>query len=759
MKVVFEAEGEDGTIVEITADENATNDELAALAEVELAKARQQSRQNQQVPPSPVPPSPVPAMTQAAQIPVDDQGMVLIPDEMGVPSMRNYEMEDQYGNAVTVYAKEGTSPEQLSALAEQQIQRDRPDASREYIGGVLREAGPAAMGAGAGLALGGPPGAAAGLVAGATVIPAHDFIIDRVNSTLGTHYTKAEDALSHLLTQAGFPEPKSGAAKIVQQAARGAVFGASFPAAAEVALSRMATGAQPVSATRGTLESLAAAPEIQAIAGAGGGAAAEVAAQSGADPITQFVASMLGGMTTAGFASRLRPGNVPLYSQQQIDDADAAIAAGERHGVTVKTTDVLPPTPGGMIDTLRKVADRIPIAGTGSITAAQQNAISTIPEQLKREYGGPNGFSPTVDKISSLFTSKFREDLGKFQTQKARVISNVPRTPVPLTNTLKELDRQIAKAKTRKTPDGAEAEKELRAIRKELVKGKKTLKDLEDYRSDVLSSSFKSPTRNAPNEFGESAIRNLYGPFKKDMSEFISTHGGQQALTDWSKANQWLSRSMVEQENIPALRKAVKLGSLDQADESMVRDALASIIKSEKQGQLKSLYRYLPEEGRNLMKTAVIADAAEKSASQGGGPLTFVNDIMRRGEATGIFFNAQEARRLKGVESLIRLTQRQEGKQDDLYPWAAGAGLFGALKDTSMAEDFGAAGAAAISMGITGLAMRAYESKASRDLLLQLAKAGAGTKEELAIAKRLISSLSVAAPNEEPTKTEKETSK
>ena len=180
-----------------------------------------------------------------------------------------------------------------------------------------------AGGAGAGALAGGVgavPGAIAGLAAygGARLVA--DPLVSSINGMLGTTYTLPTDALEHLMTQLGVPEPRTEAERIVATAAQTGVNAASGVGMGQ---SLMRTGMSQTA--QGVGKILAAQPAAQIAGGVGSGAAAQGTAEAGGGPLGQFVAGMVGGMVAgAPFTKRLpRTGTVqePAPVAQQAEAA------------------------------------------------------------------------------------------------------------------------------------------------------------------------------------------------------------------------------------------------------------------------------------------------------------------------------------------------------------------------------------------------------------------------------------------------------
>lgn len=212
------------------------------------------------------------------------------------------------------------SPAAPVAAAAPEVAPQEPAAPEEettlggLMGAVTRGGFPVAVGAGlgglvglAGGGVGAVPGAiAGGAGAGALYQMLSDPAAALANWAQGEDKPLPSQQLESALTEAGVPEPKTAAERLVQRAtagATGALGGAGLG-------KTLAAGVSPlVTPTR--LQSFGAAlaeqPAAQAIAGATGGVTGGIAAEYGAGPVGQFLASMAGGLAGGAAANARAP--------------------------------------------------------------------------------------------------------------------------------------------------------------------------------------------------------------------------------------------------------------------------------------------------------------------------------------------------------------------------------------------------------------------------------------------------------------------
>lgn len=289
------------------------------------------------------------------------------------------------------------SPEQWLATQTPKPSTTPSTTATGLAGGLARGMAPVAAGAAIGAAAGLPfagvgvvPGAIAGAGAAALTQLVGDPIISTINSLLGTKYTLPTDAMEDFLTRVGVAKPRTEAERIVQATAAGAA-GAGGMAAAGKAVAMAAGTAKPVMQAVGA--QLAAKPLAQVAGGTGAGLAGQAATEMGAGPVAQIAASIAGGVAAAKLATtKIQPTAAQLPS----DIADA-----ERAGITLMTTDVVPPRTFAS-KWVQTIGERIPAAGTGGVRQAQQTERIEAVRNVLRDFGADDAARASDDVMNLL---------------------------------------------------------------------------------------------------------------------------------------------------------------------------------------------------------------------------------------------------------------------------------------------------------------------------------------------------------------------
>jgi len=212
-------------------------------------------------------------------------------------------------NENDAWAKAYTQHQAAKAMPEGSVTAQPETTAKGVMGAAIRGGGPVAAGAGIGAILGGAPtggiGALPGAAIGAMVVPATTFIgdplITGLNEWLGTNYETPTQTIDALLTRLGVPEAKTEAERIVQTAAQ-----AGAGAAGSAALfNQIAKVAPQLSTLQASAQQMAAQPVQQAVGGAAAGASGQYAAEEGAGPVVQLLASLGGGLAGSMAAPRM----------------------------------------------------------------------------------------------------------------------------------------------------------------------------------------------------------------------------------------------------------------------------------------------------------------------------------------------------------------------------------------------------------------------------------------------------------------------
>jgi len=636
-----------------------------------------------------------------------------IPDDIPENDQRLKDKVAQLRNAGQKYA----------TLQSGQAQEEAPKPRNEVLEGAAK-----GLSQGASSLVRGAAGGVAGTVGVVT-----DPIVALLNTVLPKEYQglPAAQGMKLLLDKLGVPESETAAQRIVEAGTAG-LTGAALTAGAGQAAAAGA-GIAPTVAQKAA-QVVGAQPVQQVAGGIGAGVASQGVAEAGAGPLAQLGAGLAGGMSGSSLAAT-----------RAIPDV-ASIADAKKAGIDLMTSDVRHPnTFAGKW--AQAFGEKIPGVGTGGVRKMQQAQRVEAVRDVIRQYGAEDLAAASDDVMADLL-GKRSADLNKWSQAKNEVIEKLSKsgpmlgekgvsvpTVVPMLKTVEKIDQSIASLKSLKTDQVAPVIGVLEDW-KQAIQGQ-DLKNVETLRKQI-GEVFKAPELASVRSTGEKVLSDVYGSVKDDMTSYIAKAGGQADLNKWQVANKQLSNMMNEME-LPALKSAIERGE-------STPETINKLLFSQKRSDVDSLYRNLSPNGKASARAAIIA----KSAENNGGDLSpdkFAAAVKKMGAQTGVFFSEDDAKQVNGLVRALDVTKR--ASQAALSPPTgvqtlipASYTALAALIPGSPLERF--AGATA-GMALAGGAARLYESKPVRDILVKLPTVKAGSQEEAALFKRLISTINVQA--------------
>ena len=454
-----------------------------------------------------------------------------------------------------------------------------------------------------------------------------------------------------------------------------------------------------------------------------------------------LISGGLQGLANRGAAQQARPRVIP--------DAADVIAAGEREGVPVLTSDVKPARTwfGNWI---QGTGEKLPLVGTGGVRAAQQESRVAMIEKLADDYADN---AATIDAVTADFMKTRGDAIAKYSKQKRDVFSQLAGAPPPVSqNALDTLDKSIGRFGQSETFRGMVAR--VQGWRKDLANAR-DIQDIESLRKaigdtfqDDSMNSFSTELRNIVN-----GPDGLYAALKRDMAGYIKDNAGDAAVAKWASANSNLA-DFADDLGKSTLDRVLKKG------EATPEEA-ASLLFSKKPSDVRALFKNLSPEGQSRARSLVV----QKLVDDAGGlaelsTAKFRSAMARSADTFGVIFPKAEADRMAGMLRLLQATRRAEQASVTTPTGQSTLPFVGASGLGFLAGDwFGAAGVGTATMA----GFRAYESKAMRNLLVALSKTEEGSKAEqnilgnigrvLARTAPAAAAPTQAAPEQQPTST------
>jgi len=631
-----------------------------------------------------------------------------------------------YGEAQPAAA---VAPVEQAGMLQQPIEVPAapPSEAAQIAGGALRGGATIGAGALAGAMAGAPfggvgaiPGAAAGATAAALTGP----ILEGINQTFGTNYTKPDEAMQHFLTYLGVPKAEMSSAKLAQ-----AMTGAVAETAAGIGAGRALMAVAPAFSTPALVgEVLASQPRQQMMGAASAAAGTQAAEMAGMGIPGQLLAGLGGGMlgSFAGAERSIAGATTPK-----------GLREAEKAGITPLTSQAFPPeTP---LENALAKARELTFFGTGSMLGKQEKQRSAAVQTLVEDFGANLPGTDYLPELTKQLTDRRRNIVNKFSSMKMDVINKLSATGKQpnVDRTVQVVSDEINRLKQISGTGYDKAIAELESFGMDVIG--KDLNNLEARRK-LLGLQFKAPELATVSEEGDKSVRKIYDALREDMGDFIKTEGGRTDYIRWKIGNKNLS-DMADELRDGTLRKVLNTGDI-------TPENVQKLLFSQNKSSIERLYDNLDSTGRATARAAVI----RKAVDQAGGleeftPNRFLTQIKKLEDQTGIMFKGDDQRQVEGLTRALAFTKRAgefaanppTGAQ--FVPFGIGAALERMVGPVGLV-----AGVAATTGGV-----RAYESKPVRELLLKLPSVKAGSPEEFSLMKRLGDILKAQAakvPNE-----------
>lgn len=631
-------------------------------------------------------------------------------------ALRNADAAGDAASAKRLAAYIKSLPEERSAPEEPHTESSQPES--HSAGGIGRQLGLTARY--------GLEGVASG--AGAITDPIITAIGGAVRAATGSDWDPKTLASigRHVADALGLPQPETQAERMVGAAARGLAGGAG--GAATAAQLANTTGG----AARSVAQQLAAQPAMQAGAGAAAGTGGQAVAESGGGPIAQMVGSLAAGIAAPAAAWLANAAKVAAKGGAPIaPDKQAILDAAQQADIPLMTSDVLPP------DTFlgkqaQAVGERIPIVGTGAVRATQQEARQAAVEKLAQQYGTPS-YEAIVGSMKGK-VGQIKKAAGNVIDATGKKLDEVG--PVTPARSVQAIDEAIAKMSDPNVynPKSASHIQDLSDLKNVLSSGEQTFSNLRQSRTavrDMLNSVDPAGRSQLPT-YAKKLVGNVYGAMKQDMDAFAKSNLTESEVAKLAKAN------AVYGNEANLLRNSRLKNVLDKGD--ITPEVVRNLIYSNKPSENRILFDSLGTVGREQVKSALIADAAQK-ATRGEliNPNAFGTEMARHSKQLDVFFNGREGEQLRGLIRALQVTRRAQDAAATptttgaiMLPYAAGAAAY---------ADLGKTLAAALTTG--GIA-RLYESAPVRNALLKVAASPKGSAAESRYMRALASSVAAS---------------
>lgn len=455
--------------------------------------------------------------------------------------------------------------------------------------------------------------------------------------------------------------------------------------------------------------------------GAIGGAAAteaalqQTAAELGGGEVSPEEVGLSGAFGGAGKLVGDAIGAGYRYAKGQISpEAKALIQSGEEAGIPVMTSDVIEPTTlAGKL--ARSAGEKVPLAGTGSTRAAQQEMRESYVSELASKYGTPD--YQTVVRSLREQSDKVKSAAGSVLQQTGSKLDDLGE--IGTDNTKKAISDAMSELSKPGVIKSADAQSELDQLVKAINEAPQTFSTLKENRTafrDIVDS-FGTGQRSQLPSRAKAMLNRVMSSMTKDMDEAAKKGLTPEEFAKWKKAN------AVYAEEAAKLTKSKIKNVLDKGE--MTPEQVETMLLSRKPSEVNQLYLSLTNEGRQAARAALITKAIDNASRRAGGlnPNALATELNKLGPNIKVFFKGEDRKQVEGLTRLLNSTRRA---QEASVETPTGQQLIGLLTGAAAITEPLITGTASAT---AGLAARLYESPQVRNALLRLASVPKGSTQ------------------------------
>lgn len=409
---------------------------------------------------------------------------------------------------------------------------------------------------------------------------------------------------------------------------------------------------------------------------------------------------------------------------QASPEAMSAINYSRNQNLPLMTSDVSPPgTFSGRA--AQSLAEKIPVVGTGSARAGQQEARTAQVKNISEQYGLPS--DEEIVKSLNRKSDQISNAAGKRYTQ---ITDQMAGTVIDPIKTISVINGQLARLRKPGVIKNPKLTSILQSVSDDISSGPQDINILREnrtrFREEIKGESMTI------NDTEQRIIDSVYKAMTDDINKAVSDKLGPDTAASMRQADAIWAREANELKN-------TKLKNIFNKGDIKPEEASKMLFSNDK-SEIKTLYSSLDTVGRKNAKAAIIQRAFERSD---GSPDKFLNEMKKLKSQTYTFFRGKEGRDLNGLINYLQHT-REAGKAAVTTKTGQEALQLGApvavMADIGTTGGAGTAGVAAY-----GLISRAYESPVVRDLMAKMSGLEPGSTAFEKVASRLEAELNKAA--------------
>lgn len=623
------------------------------------------------------------------------------------------------------------------------------DVAAPIVRGALPAIATYGAGALAATALGAPAAIGGGALAMGAMVA--EPMVAGVNKLFGTRLISPTEAWNTLMDKAGIPASTTEGAKLLEAISRGGADALTMRGAGALLQATTSPRARAIGAA------LSQNMGQQVAAGMAAGAAGE-GARYGAEEIgfgetgqavAQLAGGLAGGMVGAKIAAPRSIG-APEYKVPGMtsDQVAKTIAAAEAEGKSVMTSDVYQPeTKWQKLN--QEFREGTLFGNAAQRAIEQQDRVNTVSEILA-PYGAAADSTVINDVMASLGRTR-AANLSNWTSQKNAIVGRVASATGPvqaseIAATLNTIDTEAARLAKINVDHYAPAISKLEQFKKALLGDEildpatnavigytgKPFDQIEANLRVIGSSMAKDPSLAHIKTDFEKAATKVRKALRSDAYEYIKAVDGPASAREWGRANAEI-HSMIADMESAAFRSVLKRGNANP-------EVVQALLKSPKSSDVRKLVNNLDATGKENAKSALLSIVAKESMLKDDtiSIPKFIGNIKKYSDQMGIVFTPDEFAEIKGKVDYLNLTQRSGSFNADPQ---TGARLAMPLFVKEWTKRAGSLLSSVGSLGLYGLASRAYESRTTRNLLAQLSRVKVNSPEQYSLAKRISESV------------------
>ncbi|EDW2409929.1 DNA transfer protein [Salmonella enterica subsp. enterica serovar Orientalis] len=396
-------------------------------------------------------------------------------------------------------------------------------------------------------------------------------------------------------------------------------------------------------------------------------------------------------------------------------EAKQLINTAESMGITPMTSDIARPVNemGALGKGLVQGGEGA-ILGTGSKRAEQYATRSKLVSNYLDRFGEYN----PDDVVQSLTrTLKGRKDAAGAVIND--VTNKMGNAAIDTSNTMNALNTAIARQERLGSSANKNLLSSLRSLRDEIINPATDLDmtfDLLRQHRTAFRSNVQGDSMVFPNQAKAATIM-VENAMSRDLRNAVGKSLGASDAAAYLKANSDYANvyNKVLNKNIA--------NKLNKASNEATPELINSVVYSRKPSDVKRIWSALDGKGKDAMRAAYISKIAEKTGDSPAKFITEVNKLKAQsgGEIYNTIFSGRHMKELDALHDVLRQTARSDSAN---VVTQTGQALANPVRLGAAIPTLGKSLAAEAGYG---LAMRVYESKPVRNMLLRLANTKPGT--------------------------------